>query len=73
MGNKIRLKLNSSTGATRGLLRFASDKVFFIKFPTQGYRLTANLLEYSAGWNFDNQSNLVAGSVAIKVRIETNR
>ena len=26
MGNKIRLKLNSSTGATRGLLRFASDE-----------------------------------------------
>ena len=26
MGNKIRLKLNSSTGVTRGLLRFASDK-----------------------------------------------
>ena len=26
MGNKIQLKLNSSTGVTRGLLRFASDK-----------------------------------------------
>ena len=26
MGNKLRLKLNSSTGETRGLLRFASDK-----------------------------------------------
>ena len=30
MGNKLRLKLNSSTGRTRGLLRFASDKATIV-------------------------------------------